>query len=150
MYDKILTLAVLGVLVLTCLGDGGGKHYDNPELTTDFHARNGDTTFMYHAQNHLLLTVTANECYYSVLDKQEQGMLKYEPLEAEARIMRTIQEGKNVALSTLLTMRSQHQDLLANFHCVGRRVFTLDAKHAMKKSDDSSNSSESDSSDDDD
>jgi len=147
MNDKLLTLAVLGALVLTCYGDDDGHHYDNPELTTDIQTKSGDYEFYYHHQNNLLLTVTRDACYYSTLDTNEQGMLKYEPQEAEAKIMRSVADGKNLQLTTLLTMRTQHQDLLANFHCVGRRIFSLDAKKAMKTGSDESDSSDSDDSD---
>merc|ERR1711963_10829 len=133
MYDKFLSFAVLGALVLTCSGDSDERKYDNPFLTHDVQAKSGDYQFFFHNQNDLLLTVTRDACYYSVLGTNEQGMLKYEPLEAEARIMKSISTSKNVQPTTLLT----------NFHCVGRRVYTLDAKNAMKRD----GSDESDSSD---
>jgi len=141
MYDKLLTLCVIGTLVLTCSGDGDGKHYNNPELTTDVKARSGNYQFYYHHKNNLLLTVTGTDCYYSTLDSNGQGMLKYEPQQAEARIIKAIGRNDRIMDTTLITMRSQHQDLLANFHCVGRRIHTLDAKNALRSGDDDSSSS---------
>jgi len=144
-----LTLCVIGTLVLTCSGDGDGrKHYDNPELTEDVKDRSGDYMFYYHNKNNLMLTVTRSDCYYSTLNRDEQGMLKYEPKEAEARIIKAISTNHKIEDTTLLTMREQHQDLLANFHCVGRRIHTLDAKSALR-SDSSEESSSSESDDDD-
>jgi len=148
MYDRLLTLCVIGTLVLTCSGDGDGKHYDNPELMQDVKAKFGDYEFFYHYKNNLLLTVSRTDCYYSTLDANEQGMLKYEPQEAETRIIKAITHNDRIKDSTLLTMREQHEDLLANFHCVGRRIHTLDARHALRSS--SSDSSDSSSSEDDD
>jgi len=154
MYDRLLTLFVIGAVVLTCSGDGDGRrHYTNPELTEDVKDKSGDYEFFYHSKNNLLLTVGPNDCYYSTLTADEQGMLKYEPKEAESRIIRTISSNHNIADTDLVTMREQHQDLLANFHCVGRRVHTLDARSAMSSGDDdddSSSSSSSNSSEDDD
>jgi len=148
MYDRLLTLSVIGALVLACSGDGG-KHYDNPELTQDVGYRSGDYQFYYHHKNNLLLTVTRSDCYYSTLNRDEQGMFKYEPQKAEARIISAISSNHRVGDTDLLTMRSQHQDLLANFHCVGRRIHTLDAKSALRSGDDDSSSSSSESEDDD-
>merc|ERR1711963_1090617 len=105
MYDKFLSFAVLGALVLTCSGDSDERKYDNPALTHDVQTKSGDYQFFFHNQNDLLLTVTRDACYYSVLGTNEQGMLKYEPLEAEARIMKSISTSKNVQPTTLLTMR---------------------------------------------
>jgi len=151
MYDRLLTLCVIGALVLTCSGDGNRKHYNNPELTHDVKVRSGNYQFYYHHKNNLLLTVTQGDCYYSTLDKDGQGMLKYEPALAEGKIIKAISSHSQVQDTTLLTMRSQHQDLLANFHCVGRHIHTLDARSALRADDDSddddsdsSNSSEDD------
>jgi len=149
MYDRLLTLCVIGALVLTCSGDSDGKHYSNPELTNDVKAKSGVYEFYYHHKNNLLLTVTPGDCYYSTLDKDGQGMLKYDPALAEGRIIKAIASHSNIKDTNLLTMRSQHQDLLANFHCVGRSVHTLDAKSALRAGDDSDESDSSSSEDDD-
>jgi len=150
MYERLLTLCVIGALALTCSGDGDGKHYSNPELEHDVKAKSGSYEFFYHHKNNLLLTVGPTDCYYSTLDKDGQGMLKYEPAVAEGRMIKAITSNSNVQDTSLLTMRSQHQDLLANFHCVGRRIHTLDARSALMAGDDSSDESDSSSSSEDD
>jgi len=157
---RYLSLLVLFALVFLSAADDdddddGFSRFRgrDPKITHNMMHRvahsSGSYEFYYHTRNNLLLTVHNDECYYAALDKEDyQRFFKYDPKGVEALIMDSVNHNHNRQSTNLHDMRSRFQDLLADFHCVGKSVYTLNVKDTLRSAGGSSD--DSDSSDEDD
>ncbi|KAK7114153.1 uncharacterized protein [Littorina saxatilis] len=96
-----------------------------------------DYEFIFHNTHDLLLTIHGNSCYFTyVADGYQKGILFQHQYSAERYLMKAFSEDSDahalVAMpSTLSEVRNIFADLLADFHCADKDIYTI----ALRESD---------------
>merc|ERR1712244_89492 len=109
--------------------------YRKRERRPRHHSKNGEYEFFFHHNNNLLLVVRNNKCFFSSLDKDAHlEMLLQNPTELQARFMDDVSNERNRMRTDLLTVRNRFMDLRADYHCLDKRIFIMEAEPVLMNS----------------
>jgi len=127
-----MLLHVLSTLVLATLFS---QITGNVNVDHDITLKNGEYEFFFHHNNNLLLVVRPDKCFFSSLDKDAHlEMLLQNPTELQARFMDDVHNERNQMRTDLLTVRNRFMDLRADYHCLDKRIFIMEAEPVLMNS----------------
>ncbi|KAK7469665.1 hypothetical protein BaRGS_00036335 [Batillaria attramentaria] len=81
--------------------------------------------FIFHDQHDLLLIINNDNCYFANLSDMYNGFLEQDKADILKELYMKIGRG-TVAPSSIQEMRDTYNDLLADFHCADKHIFTVE------------------------
>merc|ERR1712087_532200 len=99
----------------------------------DFDDKHGSYEFIYHDIYDVLLTINGDKCYYIYVydSSNESYYLSRNKIKTEEHVQHTVEsQDSSIRPSDMDTVRRRFGDILADFHCTNKTIYTMQINFA--------------------